>query len=70
MKHLVRFWDSPLSSRPVAIDLLTANPFADAMDKAAARAEAMQNEFDGRLGYIIEDESGRTLLIRPGERLD
>jgi hypothetical protein len=56
MKHLVKFWDSPLSTRPVAIDLLTADSFADAMDKAAAHAEMLRKHFDGRLGYSIEDE--------------
>jgi hypothetical protein len=69
MKHLVKFWDSPLSPRPVAIDFLTADSFADAMEKAAAHAEVLRSEFDGRLGYSIEDEAGRTLLVRPGERL-
>ena len=69
MKHLVKFWDSPLSRRPVAIDFFTADSFADAMERAAAHAEVLQSEFDGRLGYSIEDEAGRTLLVRPGERL-
>jgi hypothetical protein len=56
MKHLVRFWDSPLSRRVVAIDFLTADSFADAMEKAAAHAELLRSEFDGRLGYSIQRE--------------
>ena len=69
MKHLVKFWDSPLSPGPVAIDFLAADSFAEAMSKAAAHAEVLQKKYDDRLGYSIEDESGHTVLIRPGKRL-
>jgi len=69
MKHLVKFWDSPLSPRPVTIDFLTADSFAEAMEKADAHAEVLRKEFDDRVGYSIEDEVGHTLLVRPGERL-
>ena len=69
MKHLVKFWDSPLSPGPVAIDFLAADSFAEAMEKAAAHAEVLQKKYDDRLGYSIEDESGHTVLVRPGKRL-
>jgi hypothetical protein len=69
MKHLVKFWDSPLSPRPVAIDFLTADSFAGAMERAAVHAELLREKYDGRLGYSIEDETGRTVMVRPGERL-
>jgi hypothetical protein len=51
------------------IDFLTTDSFAEAMEMAAARAEVLRGKYDDRLGFSIEDDAGRTLLIRPGERL-
>jgi len=68
MKYIVKFWDDPFSRAPVAIDFLSTDTYGGAVEKAAARAETLRRQYNDRVGYFIEDETGRIIMVGPGKR--
>jgi hypothetical protein len=68
MPYTVKFWDNPFSTVPMEIDFLTADTYAAAMEMAAARVKELREKYDDRVGYFIEDESGRVMMTGPGRR--
>jgi hypothetical protein len=69
-QHLVKFVDDPLSPTPTELSFVFARSFEDAMDKASAAVGPLRAQHGMSAGYIIEDFSGRRVMIGPGKDCD
>lgn len=65
-QHIIKYFDDPLSAAPSELGYEFALSFDAALDKAAARVPALRAKYGKLAGYVIEDITGRRVMIGPG----
>lgn len=68
MRYIVRFLDDPYAARTREIRCTVTSSIAQALAIAAIEWPAIRISHGPNAGYVIENASGRRILIMPHQR--